>query len=134
MANYDIVKSTKSVINRLLNNLPVGVPLDRVKLPNLTFNDKINDQIWIRPTIITVDSTQLPGRWKKDEKILVVDIFAPLGSGDLASLEIADKIRLLYENITFEDVNFLKAEILMLGSDGDYNQTQINIDFYYEGF
>lgn len=134
MAEYNIVESTKSVINRLLNNLPDGVPLDRVKLPNLTFNERINDQIWIRPTITTINSSQLPGRWKKDEKIFTVSIFAPLGSGDLASLEIADKIRLLFENKSFNDVNCQKAEILQLGSDGEYDQTQININFYYEGF
>lgn len=145
-ANPSTKNAHDEITKRLIGNLPAGYTSARLKLPNMRFETPSNDR-WLRLSIIELDSenTQAGDNpWERTEGLIVVDVFYPVGSfldtsyswgsDPRPDLTDAQAIKALFSNQRFNGVNCEEALIEVLGEDsGAWFQTQVNIDFYYEG-
>lgn len=151
-ANPSTDNAHNQIILRLLDNLPTGYTKSKVSLPNMAFATPSNDR-WIRLSVIDFDTENTQAGetpWQRTEGIIVVDIFYPTGSflnqdyswsGDpKPNLTDAEAIKAVFNNVRFNGVNCQEASVSETGSfegrvteQGTWFQTQVNIDFYYEG-
>jgi hypothetical protein len=151
-ANKSTRNAHDEIIKRLLGGLPSGYTYEQVKLPNMRFTTPSNDR-WLRLSIITLDTenTQAGSNpWERTEALAVVDIFYPTGSflnpdypwsaDAKPNMTDAEVIKSLFSNQRFNGVNCEEATIDELGDfegrvteSGTWFQTQVSINFYYEG-
>ena len=144
-------KSTKNahdeITKRLLSSLPSGYTYQQVKLPNEAFDTPVDDK-WLRLSIIDLvtENTQAGSNpWQRTEALLVLDIFYPVNSfrrtgyswpstDPRPDLTDAEALKALFSNQRFNGVNCEEGNTEVIGQDSNtWFQTQVNINFYYEG-
>lgn len=151
-ANPSVFNAHDQITKRLLDNLPTGYVFGQVKLPNDQFETPSNDR-WLRLTINELDTNNTEAGeqvWQRTEGLISIDVFYPVGSfrngayswsaDPRPDLTDAEHIKSVFNNVRFNGVNCEEALIEVIGSfegrvteSGTWFQTQINIDFYYEG-
>ena len=130
----DIALTEKSLIDNLLNNLPTGYAQAQVKIPNMNFTTPKNEK-WLRVTLTQSlkQNVEAGGDYTRTFGIFTVDCFYPQGSGTQAQLVDVKLIQELYENQQIGNAKCFEAEPNVIGEDGAWYNTQVNINYYFEG-
>lgn len=134
MGANNLIAAESDLVNRLLENLPVGFDESKVKVPNGPFDTPKNDA-WLRATLNTTGTfnSTATGCRQRTTGIFTVDVFYPLATGSLGPNQTAIYIQSLYNNRNFENVQCQEAAVLPMGEDGPWYHVQVNVDFYFEG-
>lgn len=130
----DIALTQSDLIDNLLNNLPAGYAKAQVKRPNVKFTTPQNTK-WLRVSFIngTKLNVQAGGGYKRTYALFVIDIFYPEGGGYKSQLNELKELQDLYENLEIGNAKCQEAGPQIIGVDGSWYHTQININLYYEG-
>jgi len=132
MAN-DITLTQPDLIQRLLDNLPAGYTVAKVKLPNAPFTTPKSTK-WLRATVNLNSSDNVtPDGYQRTYGIYTIDIFYPKGKGDKAQNEDAKLIRAIFNNQEFNNTKCLASSILSGDEDGAWYKVSVDTEFYFEG-
>jgi len=123
------------LVTNLLNNIPPGYTDETIKKPNGAF-DTPKDQQWLRLTTNMADKENVSagGEYKRQFGIFTIDIFYPIGKGELSALNDAKIISDLYENQNIGNAKCLAVSTNLIGVDGAWYRVQVDVEFYQEGF
>ena len=121
------------LINRLLNNIPAGFTLAKIKQPNASGFTTPSDKM-LRITVNTTGLSELDaqGAFELNTGILTIDIFYAKGTGSKAALNTANLIKLLYNGFVQDDVVVYPVEVIPRGEDENWWRVQVDANFQFQ--
>lgn len=101
------------------------------------YNDDFNPPssgTWVRVTVVPFDTenANIGGTLQRTSGEIVVQCFAPVGSGDKILLDMCDEVKGIFQNAQFSGVDCYATNFVPVGESGDWFQFNANTEFKYD--
>lgn len=137
----DFENAYDAIMGQFFLQMKAARPRVPIAWPNTRFDPATDfvaatHQAWARITMLggegRIASSGSPGtrRWRH-VGLVVVQVFAPLGSGAAAALAVADDVATALQGVSVDGVTLQAASIRVIGTDAEGAWYQVNIETPY---
>lgn len=132
ISDTSLLDAETDLCTRLLNNLPTGYSVAKVKFPNASFNTPTDQWLRVTNVALGIEELEASGRCELQTGLFVIDIFTTIGLGSKAALATAKQLKDLYHGQKFGVTSVSLVRVVPRPSETNWHHVEVNVEYDFQ--